>query len=168
MVDDLDWATTIFTAKRLCLDSEVVACMNGSDDFLTLADKTAERKRKAVVWDTVVSKDPQKMVLWECKRRNHLERQPHMRNGLVHQLMANSCTSFEGLAESIGHWCSVPTIYKWFHSFDTAGIYRKEVKPGLTAGLLPCFFYLPSPLYLFLHTSISFNCRSPEEAVRAF
>jgi hypothetical protein len=85
VIGDLDWATTMFTAKRLYLDSEVGACMNGSDDFLTLADKTAERKRKAVVWDTVVSKDPQKMVLWECKRRNHLERQPHVRNGLVHQ-----------------------------------------------------------------------------------
>lgn len=55
VIDDLDWATTIFTAKRLYLDAEVGAYINGSDDFLTLGDKTAERKRKAVAWDTTVS-----------------------------------------------------------------------------------------------------------------
>jgi len=143
VIDDKDWAAEIFTAKRLYLDHEVGACMNGGDDFFTTADKAAERKRKEVEWDTVVSKDDTKMVLWDCKRRNHLERQPHIRTDLVTQLLANSCTSFEGLAESIGYWCSAATIKKRLHSFDTFGIYRKEIKPGLTPGIssLPLSLY---------------------------
>jgi hypothetical protein len=143
VIDDLDWATTIFTAKRLCLDSEVVACMNGSDDFLTLADKTAERKRKAVVWDTVVSKDPQKTVLWECKRRNHLERQPHVRNDLVHQLMANSCTSSEGLAESTGNGFAVLTRQEF--------IKRRSNLVSQQVRFLVFFIYLPPSAFSFTH-----------------
>ena len=149
VIDDKDWAAEIFTAKRLYLDHEVGAFINGSDDFFTAEDKVAERKRKEIEWDTVVIKDAKKMVLWDCKRRNHLERQPHIRTDLVTQLLANSCTSFEGLAESIGYWCSVATIKKWLHSFDTFGIYRKEIKPGLTPGNPPNLLSPASPIIPF-------------------
>jgi hypothetical protein len=144
VIDDLPWAEIIFTSKRLYLDHEVGAFINSSDDFLTEADKTAERKQKEVEWNTVVSEDKTKMVEWECRRRNHLAKQPDIRDALVTQLLANSCTSFEGLAEAINHWCSPSTLKKWLHSFDTFGIYRKEIKPGLTAGIT---------LQLSLHTS---------------
>jgi hypothetical protein len=72
----------------------VGAFINSSDDFLTEADKTAERKRKEVEWNTVVSKDETKMIEWEHRRRNHLAKQPDTRDALVTQLLANSCTSF--------------------------------------------------------------------------
>jgi hypothetical protein len=167
VIDDKDWAAEIFTAKRLYLDHEVGSFINGSDDFFTAEDKAAERKRKEIEWDTAVIKDTRKMVLWDCKRRNHLERQPHIRTDLVTQLLANSCTSFEGLAESIGYWCSVATIKKWLHSFDTFGIYRKEIKPGLTPGitcrslwmalLVFCLSFFPhSSSFLLLHFHFPF------------
>jgi hypothetical protein len=41
------------TAKaHTCLDHEVGAFINGSDDFFTAEDKAAERKRKEIEWDT--------------------------------------------------------------------------------------------------------------------
>ena len=143
VIDDFKWAEVIFTSKRMYLDHEMAAFVESSDDFLTEADITAERKRKEVEWNTVVSKDETKMAEWECRSHNHLVKQPEIRGALVTQLLANSCTSFEGLAAAINNWCSPATIKKWFHSFDTFGIYRKEIKPGLTAGMSLHFSFLP-------------------------
>ena len=134
VIENYDWAVTYYTASKLFVKDAVSKFIARNDGFAEAEDVKAERARKTNEWHLAVKNKAPLVKVWDAHRRNHLERQPGIKSDLLDQLLANSCTSFEGLAASINHWCGKTAIRKWLESHDTYYIYRKEIKPGLTAG----------------------------------
>jgi hypothetical protein len=108
---------------------------DNNEFFANVKDVGAERQRKGVEWETVASKDPVTVLLWNARRKNHLELQPGIKSDLIDQLLANTCTSCEGLAAAVNYWFGKTAIREHLESHDTRSTHRKEIKPGLTPGL---------------------------------
>ena len=154
VITSREWAGVYFSPKRMYVEDAVKNFVEANEYFSNVKDVGAERQRQGVEWDTVVSKDPGKVLIWEARRRNHLELQPGIKSDLIDQLLANTCTSYEGLAAAINYWCGKAAIRNWLESHDTYSMYRKEIKPGLTAGIVLVYSFLaPFPPLFFLFSS---------------
>jgi hypothetical protein len=145
VIENHEWASTFFTPKRVHVEEAVKTFGDNNEFFANVKDVGAERHRKGVEWETVASKNPATVLLWNARRRNHLELQRGIKSDLIDQLLANACTSCEGLAAAVNYWCGKTAIRKWLESHDACSMHRKEIKPGLTAGIAFLYF-----VFLFL------------------
>ena len=133
VIDHRSYAKIRYSAKRMYVNAEIEALTNENCGSSSRADTEAATKAAGETWSTTVSKDPDLMLLWNNAAKNHDERQPWVKGIITDQLISQSCTSYCGLAAATDYWCSASTIERWLKSFDSYGIYRKEIKPGLTA-----------------------------------
>ncbi len=67
--------------------------------------------------------------------RQHLARQPHIKDELLDALKGDVCRSYRDLSRYINEWCCATTIETWFKSHPNCDIYSKNIKPGLTSSI---------------------------------
>ena len=70
---------------------------------------------------------------WEAYRREHLRKQPIIKEALLDALRNNNSISYTRLEAKIDHWCSAGTIRRWVQSREGFRLYMERVIPLLSA-----------------------------------
>ena len=65
--------------------------------------------------------------LWEARARDLVEKQPGIRQRLIDTPHKYSRITYDGLDNSIRHWCSASTIHQWLMSREGYIIYLVSV-----------------------------------------
>lgn len=72
-------------------------------------------------------------AFWNLKAREHDERQPYIKDAIIHSLQTYGSKSFRRVERDIGGWCSASTICRWFKSKETYSTYTERVLPLLSS-----------------------------------
>ena len=158
VIDHREWAMAIYSPKTMYVNASYKEWLE-EEGGQSRKESNEYKKVLGDNWETV-KKRKKELAIWEKKAKDHDQQQPNVRGIIIDQLLCNRCTSFEGLAAATSHWCDDATVERWMKSFDSYGMYRKEIKPGLTPqnrvrvysplpstlpSVLPCSLPLPLP-----------------------
>ena len=129
-IDHRAWALVVYSPKTLYVQASLREWLK-NEAGSSRKEAGAAKKMFGESWPALEADEKQKAI-WVKKAADHDKEQPLIRPIIIDQLMCNRCTTFEGLSAATSWWCDAKTIERWLKSFDTYGMYRKEIKPGLT------------------------------------
>jgi hypothetical protein len=113
IIEDREMAKSKYTAKHL------YALNARRDDLAKFSTQSREahreRYKKAADEYDELETDSTKRN-WEMVAREHDEQQPNIKNRIIEALKANPKVSWQALEETIQHWCSASTIWRWVTS----------------------------------------------------
>ena len=75
--------------------------------------------------------DDETKTLWSLRSRQHLHRQPNIKDLIMAALDVNPKRSWLGLEHDIEYWCSATTIRKWLVHQETFSYYAERILPNL-------------------------------------
>ena len=127
MIDDYATAEKFFSSKYLYAMNE---CRNAAKEKdVTRPERCSMVKEAFEEYDNLPASVKK---VWEMKKRQHLERQPLIKDDIIHIIRSNPKISWDGIAEAINHWCSASTIQRWVTTRDGYRIYTERIVPLLT------------------------------------
>jgi hypothetical protein len=141
VIDHREWAMAIYSPKTMYVNASYQERLE-EEGGQSRKESSEYKKVLGNNWETV-KKCKKELAIWEKKAKDHDRQQPNVRGIIIDQLLCNRCTSFEGLAAATSRWCDDATVERWMKSFDSYGMYRKEIKPGLTPQNQVRVYFLP-------------------------
>jgi hypothetical protein len=127
VIDDYATAEKFFSSKYLYAMNE---CRNAAKEKDVTRPERCSMVKEAFEEYNNLPASVKKV--WEMKKRQHLERQPLIKDDIIHIIRSNPKISWDGIAEAINHWCSASTIQRWVTTRDGYRIYTERIVPLLT------------------------------------
>jgi hypothetical protein len=129
VIDNYELAEKKYTAAYLYAVNKCRAQAKKDTDSV---DKALYTERLNAAKREYESLDDGKKALWEGKRREHLLRQPAIKDQIIDAIRKNPKKSWSGIEADINFWCSAATIYRWITSMPGYHLYCERVIPLLT------------------------------------
>jgi hypothetical protein len=129
IIENRDLAKCKYTSKHLYA---LNACRDQLAKFsATSREANIERYKKAA--DDYDELEVDTKSNWEMVARQHDEQQPTIKRQIIEAIRANPKVSWQALEETLQHWCSATTIWRWVTSFAGYKCYCERVIPLLSA-----------------------------------
>ena len=128
VIDDYDLAEKKYTACYLFAVNE---CRQAAKDNLDSVSRVEYLERFNTAKKKYETLDDGKKAMWEAKRREHLLRQPAIKNQIIESIKRNPRRSWKCIEADINHWCSDTTIYRWVTSKAGYALYAERIIPLL-------------------------------------
>lgn len=128
VIDDEELAKKQYTAEYLYA---VNKCRMQAKD-LEPVDRALYAARMEAAKTEFESLDDGTKAIWEGKRREHLERQPAIKDQICNAIRKNPKRSWKGIEADINYWCSDLAIYRWATSRPGYHLYCERVVPLLS------------------------------------
>ena len=130
VIDNEELAKKRFTAEYLYAINKLrkQASMN-----LEGIDRATYQARMKAARNEYKSFNLEQTQTWEAYRREHIRKQPIIKEALLQALRNNNSISYTKLEAKIDHWCSAGTIRRWVQSREGFNLYTERVIPLLSA-----------------------------------
>jgi hypothetical protein len=135
VIDSLDAAKLHMSARNLFIADRIAERANEEKVFAYDKQSRAQqfhlfREEAKAEWLLL---DGNNRDYWEALSWSKVARQPQIRDNIIEVMRGNPAKSFEQIANDIGGWCSVRTIFRWISQHSGYATCAQRALPLLTS-----------------------------------